>query len=83
LTQPGDTHPPVTSGDVLGPSEALRQASGYFAVAANTRRELERLAALEPTLLACMHGAAWRGDGAALLRTLADRVAPRADDARH
>ncbi len=78
FTQPGDVHPPVTSGDILESSEALRLASGYFAIAANTRRELERLAALEPTLLACMHGAAWRGDGAALLRALADRVVPRA-----
>jgi hypothetical protein len=32
---------------------------------------LERLAGLEPETLACMHGSAWRGDGAALLRELA------------
>jgi hypothetical protein len=35
---------------------------------------LERLAALQPTTLACMHGSAWHGDGAALLRALADSV---------
>ena len=35
---------------------------------------LERLAALAPTTLACMHGAAWRGDGGALLRALAGRL---------
>ncbi len=38
---------------------------------------LERLAATQPELLACMHGSAWRGDGAALLRALADAVSPR------
>jgi hypothetical protein len=32
---------------------------------------LERLAAGPPQVLACMHGSAWRGDGAALLRDLA------------
>ena len=36
---------------------------------------LEGLAALAPTTLACMHGAAWRGDGAALLRALAEILA--------
>jgi hypothetical protein len=44
----------------------------YFAHSANTRRILERLAALDPLTLACMHGSAWRGDCAGLLRTLAD-----------
>jgi hypothetical protein len=32
---------------------------------------LERLAGERPTTLACMHGSAWRGDGARLLRELA------------
>jgi hypothetical protein len=35
---------------------------------------LERLAAERPTTLACMHGSAWRGDGAGLLRALADAI---------
>jgi hypothetical protein len=35
---------------------------------------LERFAAERPTALACMHGSAWRGDGASLLTTLADAV---------
>jgi hypothetical protein len=29
------------------------------------------LAATHPRTLGCMHGSAWRGDGAALLRALA------------
>ena len=32
------------------------------------------MASLEPQLLACMHGSAWRGDGGALLRALADSL---------
>jgi len=35
---------------------------------------IERLAAAKPTTMACMHGSAWRGDGAALLRALADTL---------
>jgi hypothetical protein len=35
---------------------------------------LERLAAEKPTTLACMHGSAWRGDGAQLLHALADAL---------
>ena len=31
---------------------------------------LERLAGAAPATLACMHGSAWRGDGALLLRAL-------------
>ena len=63
-------HPPLTESDILGPSEAFRAAMDYYAHARNTNRMIERLAALHPTTLALMHGPAWRGDGAALLRAL-------------
>jgi hypothetical protein len=36
---------------------------------------LDRLASTGPTTLACMHGSAWHGDGAMLLRALADALA--------
>jgi flavorubredoxin len=75
FTQPGADHPPVTEGDVLTPSEALRGKLPYFSLGPNTVAVIERLAATEPQLLTCMHGAAWRGDGAALLRQLAARLA--------
>ena len=75
FTQPGKDNPPVTEADILGPSEALRSHLDYYAHAANTRALFERLAQTRPTTLACMHGSAWRGDGAALLRALADCVA--------
>ena len=74
FTQGGSNLPPLTEGDILGPSEAFRHHLDYYAHAPDTRAKLERLAALAPTTLACMHGSAWRGDGAALLRALADSV---------
>jgi flavorubredoxin len=72
FTQGGAGQTPLTESDILGPSEAFRRPLDYFAHTANTRSMLERLAAERPTTLACMHGSAWRGDGAALIRALAD-----------
>jgi hypothetical protein len=46
----------------------------YFSHSKNTRSMIERLAAAQPTTMACMHGSAWRGDGAKLLRALADTL---------
>jgi hypothetical protein len=43
----------------------------YYSHAPDTSAILERLAREQPTTLACMHGSAWRGDGAGLLRALA------------
>jgi flavorubredoxin len=74
FTQPGDKTPALTESDILGPSERMRKGLDYFAHTPNTREMLERLAAEEPATLACMHGSAWRGDGAALLRELADNL---------
>ena len=74
FTQFGAEHPALTDADILGPSEASRKAMDYYAHAPGTHAMLERLAAERPTTLACMHGSAWRGDGAALLRSLADAV---------
>ena len=70
FTQGGAGATPVTEGDILGPSEAFRAEMDYYAHSPATAAVLERLAAERPALLACMHGAAWRGDGAALLRAL-------------
>ena len=71
FTQPGSGMPFLTESDVLGPSESLRAKLDYFSHARNTGELLERLAAANPQTLACMHGSAWRGDGAALIRELA------------
>jgi flavorubredoxin len=74
FTQGGSDLPAITESDILGPSEALRRSMDYFSHAKNTREMIERLAAAEPTTLACMHGSAWNGDGAAILRALAARL---------
>jgi flavorubredoxin len=74
FTQGGAEHAPLTESDILGPSEAFRKPMDYFSHSRNARRLLERLAAEKPTTLACMHGSAWRGDGAGLLRALADEL---------
>jgi flavorubredoxin len=72
----------VTSDDILGPSEAFRKAMDYYAHAPTTRATLERLARENPEVLACMHGSVWKGDGAALLRALADSVCADTDGQR-
>lgn len=74
FTQGGADNPALTERDILGPSEAFRAPMDYYAHGPNTRTQLERLAALRPGTLACMHGSAWRGDGASLLRALADSL---------
>jgi flavorubredoxin len=70
FTQPGSAIP-VTGSDILGPSEAFRSHVDYYSHSPDTAATLERLAAAQPKMLACMHGSAYRGDGAALLLALA------------
>jgi flavorubredoxin len=74
FTQGGSGATPVTDADILEPSEAFRLQMDYYAHAPDTAATLERLAREAPRTLACMHGSAWRGDGAALLRALAQRL---------
>jgi hypothetical protein len=71
FTQGGTGEVALTESDIFGPSEAFRAPMDYFAHAPQTGPILERLARENPTTLACMHGSAWRGDGAGLLRELA------------
>ena len=70
FTQGGKGETPLTEADILGPSEAFRGQMDYYAHSPDTADMLERLAGERPQVLACMHGSAWRGDGAALLREL-------------
>ena len=71
FTQGGNGAVALTESDILGPSEGFRQAMDYYAHAPQTAAVLERLAGEQPQVLACMHGSAWKGDGAGLLRSLA------------
>ena len=70
FTQGGDRHEPVTEGDILGASEVMRSGMDYYSATTRGKELAEKLAATRPGLLACMHGASWRGDGAAMLRAL-------------
>ncbi len=74
FTQGGAGEVALTESDILGPSEAFRAPMDYFAHAPNTGEILERLAREQPVTMACMHGSAWKGDGAGLLRELAKAV---------
>jgi len=75
FTQGGAGEVALTESDIFGPSEAFRAPMDYFAHAPQTGAILERLAREAPTTLACMHGSAWRGDGAKLLRQLSASLA--------
>ena len=74
FTQGGTGEQPLVETDILEPSEAFRAPMDYFAHSPNTGAILRRIAGENPQTLACMHGSAWRGDGAKLLCALADRL---------
>jgi flavorubredoxin len=73
--------PAVTEDDIVGPAleaEDLFQASCLTPATAPIMR---RLADLEPTTLAIMHGSSYTGDGGAALRALADAYEGRLQEA--
>jgi flavorubredoxin len=74
FTQFGAEHSPLTTDDILETSDAARRALDYYAHSPDTTTILARLAATQPTTLACMHGASWQGNGAALLDALGRRL---------
>ena len=77
FTQPGTGEQALTESDILGPSEAFRKEMDYFSHTTNAMGMIERLAVTNPNTLACMHGSAWHGDGAKLLRALGDALSER------
>jgi len=74
FTQGGHEHEPITTNDILDTSEEMRAALDYFSQTRRVHELMEKLAVNSPRVLACMHGAAWEGDGAALLRQLASAL---------
>lgn len=74
FTQGGADHEPLTEGDILGPSIAMLQAFDYYSHTKNARSLFDKLIDTRPRVLACMHGAAWQGDGGALLGELANEL---------
>ena len=75
FTQGGHEHEPLTTNDILEPSEQMRGALDYFSQTRLAHELAEKLAITAPLVLACMHGASWKGDGATLLRQLGGRLA--------
>lgn len=75
FTQPGSKLPAVTESEILTASETMRNMMDYYSHSTSTLAVLDRLAKLRPSMLACQHGSAYRGDGAALLRELSATLA--------
>jgi flavorubredoxin len=73
LTQIGPA-PARTEADIVGPAVAAEQAFHAMTLSPNTGEVLERLAGLEPTTLALMHGPSYTGDGAKALRDLSSAL---------
>ena len=74
FTQGGANLPPLTSSDIVEPSEAFRKQLDYYSHTKNVHSLITRLAAANPKVLACMHGSAWQGDGGQLLVELAESL---------
>lgn len=70
FTQLGN-RPAVVTDDIVGPALEAEALFGYSSLTPGLTVALDRLAALEPTTLALMHGPSYRGDGAKALRELA------------
>ena len=81
--QPGDP-PPVTEADIMDTVRAVLAQSAHGPLAADlpwtphSATQLARLEALNPRLLAVMHGSTYRGDGAAAIRALTQTLRERA-----
>jgi flavorubredoxin len=74
FTHIGDV-PAVTDGDIIEPALVAEEVFHATSLGPLVRPTLERLAELEPTTLALMHGSSYVGDGGAALRQLANGYA--------
>jgi flavorubredoxin len=80
FSHPGSVDP-ITGEDIVEPAMAAEDLFGATSIGPYTAPTMRRLAELEPTTLAVMHGASFRGDGGAALRALADRYEARLREA--
>jgi len=76
FTRVGDG-PAVTESDIVDPAIAAEDLFKYTSLGPSTAPNVRKLADLNPTMLATMHGSSFRGDGSAALRGLADRYDAR------
>lgn len=70
FTQTGEA-PPMTSEDIVGPAISAEDMFQFSSLHPSTGRTIRRLAALEPRMLALMHGPAFAGDCTAAMHALA------------
>lgn len=75
FTQSGTGERALVHDDIVDSSEAFRLKMDYFSHSVHAPALIDKLARLRPQLLACMHGSAWSGDGAAHLRKLGKSLA--------
>jgi flavorubredoxin len=76
FTQVGNG-PPLTDGDIVGPSIGTEDLFRYTSLGPTTGPTIRKLADLKPKVLAVMHGSSYSGDGAAALRALGDHYDAR------
>jgi flavorubredoxin len=69
--------PALTDHEIVGPALAAEDTYGATCLTPATAPTLRVLADLKPTALCLMHGPAYRGDGEAALRDLADAYEER------
>jgi len=80
FTQTGPA-PALTEADIVGPAIAAEDLYRATALTPDTAPTLRRLAALQPTTIALMHGPCFRGDGEGALAELAQVYAARVTSA--
>lgn len=81
FTQLGND-PAVTTDDIIGAAAQAEDVFGASCLAPSTGRTIRRLADLNPTTLAVMHGSCFAGDGSMALLALADEYDRRLSDAQ-
>lgn len=69
--------PAITQGHIIGAAVQAEDVFGYSSLAPTTPATIERLAELEPTTLALMHGSSFSGAGGAAFHQLARVYATR------
>jgi len=74
FTQGGTGEKALVTTDILDSSEAFRKKMDYYSHTRNLTQLMKPLIDAKPSTLACMHGSAWRGDGAELLTSLQDSL---------
>ncbi|MEO7837279.1 MAG: MBL fold metallo-hydrolase [Acidimicrobiales bacterium] len=71
----------LVEDDIVGPAIEFEDAVHQSSLSATSGATIRRLADLEPTTLAIMHGRSFRGDGSAALRQIADEYDRRVREA--